>query len=68
MRLAKGFVHSFDFYGEQVAPINMGGKSKYTTCCGGLVGLIVSGLLLWFMQTRGDKLINKKDANMYQVE
>jgi hypothetical protein len=60
-------LHWLDPYAEPIAPLNIRGKTKITTSVGGLAGIFVSGLLLWFLQTRLDKLTSRNDSNMSEV-
>ena len=41
-------IHSFDKFGEQVANINMKGKTRYTTRLGGICGILIFSLISWF--------------------
>jgi hypothetical protein len=42
------FLHAFDWWGEPVAPLNMKGQTTHTTSGSGIVGLVITALLLWF--------------------
>ena len=63
----KAFLHYFDIYGEPIAPLNINGHTKVTTSLGGISGLAIAGLMIWFLQTRLDKLFGRKDAIMTEV-
>lgn len=61
-----GIIRSFDLYGEDVAPINMRGESKHTSVCGGSVGMVVYGLILWFLYARIKQLTTKENPNFFK--
>jgi hypothetical protein len=65
MQAVTKILKAFDLYGEEIAPISMRGESKHTSACGGLVGMLIYGLILWFLYGRLNKLIQKDDANFF---
>ena len=67
MNRVKEVLKWFDLYGESISPLNIKGATKITTVFGGLVGMTVYGLLIWFFQTRLDKMVYKKDPIMQEV-
>ena len=68
IRKLDAFVHKFDKFGRPVANLNIGGRSEYNTRVGGLCGLFIYGLIIWFTVVRTIKMVNKKDPTIYQVE
>jgi hypothetical protein len=67
MNTLKAILQWFDIYGQPIAPLNMKGLTKFTTTLGGVVGMAVIALSLWFLQTRLNKMINLDDAIMSEV-
>jgi CBS-domain-containing membrane protein len=67
MNLVRGVVHWFDLFGEPIAPLNIKGQTKLTTIFGGVVGMLVTGLILWFLETRLVKMVTLDDAIMAEV-
>ena len=63
----KSVLHSFDLYGESVAPLNIKGETKIHTSCGGIVGLMFPVLLLWFFGLKLKKMVDRTDPNLYQT-
>jgi hypothetical protein len=61
LRVLKGVLHALDVWGEPVAPLNMKGQTVYTTSAGGLVGMVIAALLVWFTQTKIMKMVNRND-------
>jgi hypothetical protein len=59
--LSRKVLHSFDWWGQPVAPLNMRGKTVFTTSVGGIAGVLISVLILWFSQTKIMKMINLND-------
>ena len=57
----RAFIQWFDIYAKPVALLNIRGQTKFTTTFGGVVGMVITGLMLWFLQTRLEKLSNKDD-------
>jgi hypothetical protein len=58
-------LHAFDKFGEPVAPLNIKGQSTYKTHFGGLVGLLIYTLMIWYMISRLTKLDNREDPIIY---
>jgi hypothetical protein len=58
------FLHAFDWWGEPVAPLNMRGQTTHTTSGSGVVGLVITVLLLWFTQIKIMKMINRDDPSL----
>jgi hypothetical protein len=54
-------------YGEPIAPLNIKGKTKLTTTFGGIVGIAITGLIFWFLQSRLTKMVTLDDAVMTEV-
>ena len=52
-------VQVFDVWGEPVAPLNMQGKTKYTTTFGGLNGMFFAGIVISFTYVRIMMLIDR---------
>jgi hypothetical protein len=50
-------VQAFDVWGEPVAPLNMAGKNVFRTTFGGLVGILLSSVILSFTYTRYTMLV-----------
>ena len=67
-RLSKKVLHSFDWWGEPVAPLNLRGQTVYTTSCGGLTGLVIAVLILWFTQIKFQKLFNRDEPYLTQIQ
>ena len=67
MNKVRAFIQNFDLYGQPVALLNIRGITKFTTTCGGLVGMVIIGLILWFFETRLTKLVTKDDAVLSEV-
>ena len=49
-------MHRFDFSAEPIS-ININGRERKTSLLGGIVGLLIYTILLWFTITRADKLV-----------
>lgn len=41
-------LHKFDFTGDSIK-INMAGRTKNTSTVGGILGMLVYGVILWFI-------------------
>ena len=54
MEFIKRSLRLFDIYGVPVAQLNIKGRSQFTSACGGMLGLTVTMLLLWFMVIKID--------------
>lgn len=61
------FREIFDYYREPVAQLNMQGKSEKTTTFGGFVGLLLTGLILWFLYLRSVILVQKRHPIKYEI-
>lgn len=61
-------IHAFDKFGEPAASLNIKGKETYKTRAGGLCGIVIFTLLFWFAVIRFQKMIQRGDPIIYQVE
>lgn len=58
----------FDAFGETVSPLNIKGHKKQKTTCGGLTGIFVFVIMVWFTATQFVSLVLKLDPELYQVQ
>lgn len=52
IRQIDALVHYFDKFAEPVANVNMGGRTHFATRLGGLCGMTIYSLMLWFIVIR----------------
>ena len=67
-KLTRSVLHSFDWWGEPVAPLNMRGQTVFTTSFGGVMGLVITVLMMWFTQTKVKRMINNDDPYLGQID
>lgn len=64
IKFARKLLHKFDFTGETIK-INMRGRTKNTSTLGSIVGVVVYGVMCWFIYTRFIKLIHRSNPTIY---
>ena len=60
-------LQKFDFWGERVH-LNINGKAINRTNLGGVVGILLLVVNCIFVSYLLDKMINREDPNIYEVE
>jgi hypothetical protein len=68
MVILSAILLSFDMWGEVVSPINVSGESQYRSKFGGVLGFLIAVFISVFTVTRLQKMVNRDDPNVYQVD
>lgn len=61
-------VRSFDLFSEPVAQLNIGGRTTISTTLGGIISLGIWAIILAFTFVRSQKLIDRNDPFISQVD
>jgi hypothetical protein len=63
----RSFLHKFDKFAEPVAKINMNGQTEAKSKVGGMCGLAVFIVMIWFVVIEFEEMITRAEPTIYQV-
>ena len=63
----KNVFKNLDNYGKEVPTFNLGGETRVSTVCGGIISVLVMILTLTYSIVKLTQLINKDNPNINQV-
>ena len=63
----KSVFKNLDNYGKEVPAFNVGGETRVSTVCGGIISVLVMTLTLTYSIVKLTQLINKQNPTINQV-
>ena len=67
LRKIDSTLKSFDKFGEPIAQLNMAGMTQFKTRLGGICGLAIYSLMVWFSVLRVKRMYNLTSPALSEV-